>query len=167
MLERQAGWPYGLRGLASFKLVDGRRETWLESSSVVRLTWCDIPPGEPQVEVYDGDGTFVARVDLLWTDSATVGEADGAAKYSLGDWSDLATASADELVEARVEAGLRIVRSEKAREDALRSLGLEIARWTTTEILHRLPEVARRIRTAQARGNPARFTGQLRSTPLR
>ena len=102
-----------------------------------------IPPGEPQVEVYDGDGTFVARVDLLWTDSATVGEADGAAKYSLGDWSDLATASADELVEARVEAGLRVVRSEKAREDALRSLGLEIARWTTAEILHRLPEVAR------------------------
>jgi hypothetical protein len=65
------------------------------------------------------------------------------------------------------EAGVRIVLAEKAREDALRSAGLEVVRWTTAEILRHLPDVARRIRAAYARGNPGRFTGHLRATPPR
>ncbi len=165
VLERQSTWPYAVQGRRSVELVDGRRESWLESLSVVRLTWCGIPAAEPQVEVYDEDGTFIARVDLLWVVKATVGEADGRAKYSLGAWPDLASAGVDELVDARVEAGLRVVRLEKAREDALRTVGLEVVRWDTAEILRRLPDVARRIRAAHARGSLDRFTGHFRQTP--
>jgi hypothetical protein len=167
VLARQSTWPYAAQGHAALKLVDGRRETWLESLSVVRLTYVHIPVAEPQVEVYDEAGTFIGRVDLLWEENATVGEADGRAKYSLGDWSDLSVAEAADLVDARVEAEMRIVLSEKSREDALRSLGLEVVRWTTSEILRHLPDVARRIRAAHARGNPGRFTGHVRPTPPR
>jgi hypothetical protein len=167
VLARQRTWPYATLGHSAMRLVDGRRETWLESLSVVRLTYVHIVVAEPQVEVYDEEGTFIARVDLLWLENATVGEADGRAKYSLGDWSDLGVADAAELVEARVQAGLRIVLAEKSREDALRSVGLEVVRWTTSEIMRHLPDVARRIRAAHARGNPSRFTGQFRETPRR
>jgi hypothetical protein len=164
VLARQTTWPYATQGRSALNLVDGRRETWLESLSVVRLTYVHIPVAEPQVEVYDADGTFLGRVDLAWREKATVGEADGRAKYSLGDWSDLAVADAAQLVDARVEAGIRVVLAEKTREDALRSVGLEVVRWTTAEILRHLPDVARRIRAAHARGNPSRFTGHFRET---
>jgi Transcriptional regulator, AbiEi antitoxin len=165
-LGRQTGWPYGLRGISNLALVDGRRESWLESVSAVRLTRSGIPLGEPQVDVFDDRGTFLGRVDVLWAEHATLGEADGAAKYSLADWSDLSEASAAEVLHARVEAAVRGVRREKAREDALRMTGLEVVRWTTAEILGQLPEVVRRVHAAQRRGDPRRFTGRLKSAAV-
>jgi hypothetical protein len=167
LLDVQSAWPYGLHGVAALAMVDGRRESWLESISSVRLRWVGIAPGEPQVEVYDASGTLIGRVDTLWAEQATVGEADGAEKYSLGDWPDLAQASGDELVAAHIEAGRRVVRDEKIREDKLREVGLEIVRWGTADIMRKLSDVARRITAAQGRGDLTRFAGHFRSTPTK
>jgi hypothetical protein len=164
MLGRQANWPYSARAAASLPLVDGRREGWLESISVVRLWRLGVEPAEPQVEVFDDSGTFVARVDSLWRSQATVGEADGSAKYSLADWPDLAATDPEDLADAHIEAARRVVRREKAREDALRATGLEVVRWGTAEIIRAAPTVARRIQLARSRGDVRRFTGTLRST---
>jgi hypothetical protein len=163
VLARQATWPYAGRASHSLPLVDGRRETWLESVSAVRLWAGGIELAEPQVEIYDAVGTFVARVDFLWPGEATVGEADGAGKYAMTDWPDLAAARPDDLREAQLNAVRRVVRQEKAREDALRELGLEVVRWSTAELLGRTGDVVRRVARARARGDARRFTGQVRA----
>jgi hypothetical protein len=163
ILALQAGWPYAGRANFTWPLVDGRRESWLESTSAVRLWSAGVELAEPQVEIFNRAGTLIARVDSLWHSHGTVGEADGAGKYSLADWPDLAAAPADQLAEAHVEAARRVVREEKVREDNLRNLGLEVVRWGTAEIMHNLGGVVRRVRAAQKRGDPGRFTGRMRS----
>lgn len=165
VLSRQAGWPYAARAAASLPLVDGRRETWLESLSAVRLWGHGVELAEPQVEIFDERGRFVARVDALWSPDLTVGEADGRAKYTMADWSDLAPAKAEDLHEARMDAVRRVVRDEKEREDRLRDIGLEVVRWSTAEILSNPSRVADRVRRARARARGGRFRGTLRPTP--
>jgi hypothetical protein len=164
VLDRQANWPYAARAAHSLPLVDGRRESWLESFSAVSLWRVGVDLGEPQVEIFDVDGTFIARVDFLWLDQATVGEADGAGKYSIGEWADLGQATSGELADARIEAGRRIVLREKAREDALRDAGLEVVRGNAAQLLRSSRVVAGRIERARRRGDLARFTGRTRST---
>lgn len=163
-LSRQAGWPYAARATASLPLVDGRRETWLESVSAVRLWGEGVDLAEPQVEVYDEFGSFIARVDALWSPDLTVGEADGRVKYSLADWPELGRASSEDLHEARMDAVRRVVRDEKEREDRLREAGLEVVRWSTAEILRGTSRVAERIRRARSRAIQGRFRGTLRRT---
>jgi hypothetical protein len=162
-LGRQSTWPYAARASASLPLVDGRRESWLESVSAVRLWIVGVELAEAQVAVFDESGTFIARVDALWRTDLTVGEADGRSKYSLAEWPDLANAEPRDLAEARRDAVRRVVRLEKEREDALRDAGLEVVRWSTAEILGDAPGVARRIERAQARARGARFTGRFLS----
>jgi hypothetical protein len=145
VLGRQALWPYAARAEESWRLVDGRRESWLESVSAVRLWRVGIEPGEPQVEILDAEGRFLARVDFLWPEEATVGEADGQAKY--------------------VATGKPALLAEKKREDALRDIGLEVVRWGTAEVISAPEAVARRIRRARARGSRTRFAGSWRFMP--
>lgn len=150
----QSGWPRSRRAVRWLPVLDGRRETWLESWSVVALDRFGIPPPEPQVLVYDAGG-FIGRVDGLWLDDGVVGEADGVGKY-LGEY-DADGASA-------VGAARQVV-AEKVREDRLRATGLEVVRWGTDEIVKTPERVAARIHEARRRGDPARFTGRLRTTP--
>lgn len=151
-LEMQRRWVGRPRGLAAMRLIDPRRESWLESFSFVTLTTYGIPLPEAQVEVYDGRGRFVGRVDGMWIERGTVAEADGRSKYLLE--ADANAGAAPATVNERIVA-------EKCREDALRALGLEVVRWDT-EAITRVPEaVADRVRDVWQRGDIRRFTGRL------
>ncbi|MPY81610.1 MAG: DUF559 domain-containing protein, partial [Actinophytocola sp.] len=68
------------------------------------------------------------RVDMLWPQYRTIGEADGAAKYG-------------------VKAPDSLFR-EKQREDALRDLGYEVVRWTWWDIERAPRRVVERVQRA-------------------
>ena len=83
VLERQDPWPYLANGLQGLGLVDPRRESYLESYSLVRLAHRGIQ-AEPQVTIRDAEGRFVARVDGWLDEHAVALEADGTTKYLRG-----------------------------------------------------------------------------------
>lgn len=151
--RRQHGWPGARRAARWLPVLDGRRESWLESWSVPALSRFGIEPAEPQVEIFDELG-LVGRVDNLWQAAGFVGEADGAGKY-------LGAFDADG---PSGRQAARHVLAEKEREDRLRGTGLEVVRWGTEEIVRTPERVAGRVWAAQRRGSPARFTGRLRHT---
>jgi hypothetical protein len=128
-------------------LADGRRESWLESSSAWVMASWDLPPGIPQVIVKDGRGRFVARVDGLWPELGVVGEADGRGKYLLNAKSG----------EADEEATASAVIEQSQRESRVRDLGLEVVRWDTPDLAR--PLVLReRFLGAVARARPDAVT---------
>jgi very-short-patch-repair endonuclease len=85
-------------------------------------------PPALQVVIADADGPF-ARVDHYWEECRTVGEADGAVKYT----------SPAALFE------------EKQREDRLRDLGLSVVRYTWREMYEHPVLVMARFERAFAR----------------
>ena len=111
-------------------LADGRAESPLESHSRAFFLAAGLPMPETQVEIRDDRGRFVARVDFLWREQRTVGEADGRLKYS----------------------SLEVLYREKQREDRIRELGFEVVRWDTTDLRHSSAATATRVRAAFARG---------------
>lgn len=76
-----AGWPRlgGARRAIAFS--DERSESVLESLARVIMHKAGLPAPELQTELHDKNGALVARVDFLWPQYRTVGEADGAVKY--------------------------------------------------------------------------------------
>ena len=161
VLDRQRGWPGAGAARTAYRLLDGRRDTWLESWSFARLWQLGVSLPEPQVTVLDEWGRFVARVDGMWRAWGVIGEADGKLKYGIGRaGAELATRSGlDEAFSASA------VFAEKRREDRLRDLGLEVVRWTLDDLLRAPEEVVRRIVAARRRGDPRRFRGRLRPSP--
>jgi hypothetical protein len=155
VLQWQEGWPYVGRGRGGLELVDPRRESWLESYSLVLLHQLGVPLPVPQVAVYGDNRRFIGRVDAYWPDSATVGEADGRGKYAMTERRDGAGSAID-----AIDAARRAVIAEKEREDRLRDVGLEVVRWSTYDIVHRAADVAARVRRARDRGDPSRFIGR-------
>jgi hypothetical protein len=139
-LERQAAWPLAAAAAASLSLVDPRRESGLESRSAVVMHRYGIPAPVPQVEIRDGRGRFVARVDFAWLEHGVVGEADGRVKY--GD-----------------DAG-RVIEAEKDRQARLEALGLIVVRWGAKHLHGEPPLLVRRLRAALAAGDGSRFTGR-------
>lgn len=141
------------------RLADGRRESWLESSSAWVMASWELPPGIPQVIVKDGRGRFVARVDGLWPGLGVVGEADGRGKYLMnaedGEADEAAAASA--------------VLEQSQRESRVRDLGLEVVRWDTSD-LGRPLELRERFLRAVSRARPdvvtARFECSCCRRPL-
>jgi hypothetical protein len=153
VLRWQSGWPKAAIGRRALALVDGRRETYLESSSFVRLSLRGVPLPLCQVYVFDASGRFVGIVDGLWLRQGVVAECDGRTKY------DLDVIGRRDPAEAR-----RQLLAEKRREDALRSTQLGVVRWGTHEVRHDLDGLAARVRAALATGDIARFTGSLRTS---
>ena len=153
VMDVQYRWPFVGRAHTLLPLLDPRRENWLESYSAARLAESGVPPATPQVEVFDADGRFVARVDALWEEAAVVGEADGAGKY-LGDFDASGDRSPGAVARRVIAAG--------ARESRLRELGLAIVRWDPDEIVRRPLEVARRVRLAQSRQELGRVRAFIR-----
>lgn len=132
----QVRWP-GIRAARrGIGLVDGRRESPLESASVARLDGWGLPHPVPQVEVHDELGGLVGRVDLLWRGLRVVGEADGKGKFR-GEFDDDRSerAVADRLIRAEERAG------------RLREVGLGVVRWGS-EALREPGLLAARIRRA-------------------
>jgi hypothetical protein len=150
MRRWQRHWPGVAKADRGIRLLDARRETWLESWSFARLWELGVPPPTPQVSVYDARGRFVGRVDGLWRDQATVAEADGAGKY-LGAFDPDGPSG---------EGAARRVLAEKEREDRLRDCGLEVVRWSWVQLRRDPARVVERIDAARARGNPSRFSGR-------
>jgi hypothetical protein len=148
-LEVQRRWAGMPRARLALSMADGRRETWLESYSFVRLVRLGVPAWRAQVIVVDGGGQLLGRVDGLWEDCAVVAEVDGRGKYLDGTLGPSGETAASAVI------------AEKVREDAIRDLGLEVVRWDLAEVLQRPQQLAARIGRARARGSRTRFSGRV------
>jgi hypothetical protein len=128
--------------------VDGRRETWLESYAFVRFAEWGLTLPQPQVEVFDESGEFVARTDGAWVKQGTVLELDGKSKYRLPKGGVVDPSAAWEL--------------EKARYDRVGNLGLERVRFGLTDLFRHEDRVRSVIRARRACGSLERFAGHFR-----
>lgn len=143
VLDDCRGWPGIVQARERAALLDGRRETPLESGSVAMFIECGLPIPQPQYEVWF-DGQFLGRSDFAWIAQRTLGEADGKTKYV----DDLPNAGPlDE----------RIWR-ERLRQDGLQQAGWEVVRWTDYERRHYPERVQQRILAAFARAQRLGFT---------
>ncbi|MGB6181779.1 MAG: hypothetical protein WBF79_11095 [Rhodococcus sp. (in: high G+C Gram-positive bacteria)] len=125
-LDRSGGRRGIDRARRAVAFMDGRSESVGESRSRVYLQRHGFPTPRLQVELRDTNGVFVARPDFLL--DGVIGEFDGMVKYrEFGDSSDAVIA-------------------EKRREDRLRALGWQVARWGWDELTTGAP--ADRIRRA-------------------
>lgn len=149
-LDRQRHWRGRPRALRSLRIVDGRRESWLESYAFVTFDEWGLTLPEPQIWVETQNGDALGRVDGAWIEDATVLELDGAGKYLIDRDGDV-----DPWARWRVE---------KSRYDAMGNLGLERVRLTYDD-LRRHPTQSRRvIQLRRAAGSPSRFSGTFRRT---
>jgi hypothetical protein len=151
MRHHERRWPGVAKAARGIPVIDGRRESWLESYSAGVFVQRKIPPGVPQVIVLDWAGEFVARVDAAWPERGMVGEADGRGKY-LGEFAD-GFGREPEDVARRVIAAAQ-------RETRLRDLGLQVVRWDTAEIVSRPDRVVRRWQHAEWAADPGRVRAQ-------
>ena len=148
VLGSQHSWAGHDRGVGALRLVDGRRESWLESFANVRFWDWGIERPEPQVVVLDHDGRFVARCDGGWLEDATMLELDGVSKYVL---------PVNGVVDVRAA-----VNAEKARGDGLGNLGLERVRFGLRDLVLGPRGVVDVIERRRAAGSISRFTGYFR-----
>jgi hypothetical protein len=127
-------WP-GARMLGgALAMADGRADNPGESWSRVVLVQQGLPPDDLQVRLEDPDG-LIGYADFGW--DHVVGELDGKCKYAIG-------------VDTDPTEAVQIVRKEKLREDRIRGLGIEVARWGYAE--HYRPGlIGQRVREAMAR----------------
>jgi hypothetical protein len=137
----QHRWPRSSAASALLPLLDGRRESPLESGSAVVMHRHDVPAPRVQVRVLDERGRFVARVDTLWEEQGVVGEADGLVKYAGA-------------------APARAVAEEKQREARLQALGLLVVRWTIQQLDGDPPLLVEQLRAALTAGDGRWFRGR-------
>lgn len=76
-LKRFAGYRGVVQGRELVRLADSRSESPMESRARLRALDAGFPPFEPQVEVFDDRGTFVARLDLGRPEERKAIEYDG------------------------------------------------------------------------------------------
>lgn len=151
-LAMQCHWNgRALRADVAAPLVDGRRESWLESFAAVKFDQWEIEPPTPQLIILDADQTFVARADAGWEGDAVVIEIDGKAKYALPNKGVVDPVGAWE--------------EEKDRFDRVGDLGLERVRFGLHHLLHESELVRRRVRERRHVGSASRFTGSFRLLP--
>lgn len=151
-LERARRW----QGIASARrvadMVDARSESVAESLSRIRLHQNGFRDVELQVEVRDPRGRFLGRSDFGVT-PAVMGECDGKVKY--GKFLRPGQDPGDAVFE------------EKKREDSIRDTGLQVVRWTWSEIFT-FDVVVDRIRRAIVRAeNSPKPTASVRPGKLR
>jgi hypothetical protein len=140
-LERMRRWPGVVQARRVAAFVDARSESVGESRSRVSFLRTGVEPPVPQYNVLDRNGRIVGRADFAWQAYSTLGEFDGRAKYG-------------RLLKPGEGVAAAVYR-EKLREDALRSLGWQVVRWTWGD-LDQAEQIALRLRDAFARGTPTR-----------
>jgi hypothetical protein len=139
VLRRQERWPFAAVAGLLLPLVDGRRESRLESKSAVVMDLHGIPRPVPQLRIFDSQRRFVARPDFVWLEHGVVGEADGRVKYEVR--------AAD------------VVQAEKDRQARLEALGLVVVRWDERHLYGSDPVLIKRLLTAFERADGRRFRG--------
>ncbi|SDT27988.1 Transcriptional regulator, AbiEi antitoxin, Type IV TA system [Friedmanniella luteola] len=140
VLSTMEQWPGVRQARRVADFLDGRAETAGESVSRVRIGELGLPSPIPQYEVYDAEGTMIARVDFAWPDRRTIGEFDGRVKYG-----------------ALLRPGQRpedVVFAEKLREDALRDAGWQVVRWIWADLARPLLIQQRLLRAFARAGRP-------------
>ena len=133
-------WPRAAAASALLPLLDGRRESGLESRSAVVMHRHALPTPRSQVRILDERGVVVARVDFAWLEQGVVGEADGLVKYGDG--------------------AARSIAEEKQREASLQALGLIVVRWTARHLHGDPPLLVVQLRAALQQGDGRRFRGR-------
>jgi hypothetical protein len=134
-------WPRAAAATALLPLLDGRRESPVESRSAVVMHRYDLPRPAVQARILDERGRFVGRPDFLWLEQGVVGEADGLVKYD-------------------GEAGA-VVAEERARQARLQALGLIVVRWTEQQLYGDPPLLVQQLRAALAAGRGGAFRGRV------
>jgi hypothetical protein len=142
-LERHVHQADRRHGVGQLRFVtafaDQRAESVGESRSRLIIHQVGLPSPEPQYEIVDpATGVVLARCDFGWEEHRTLGEYDGKVKYG-------------RLLEPGQDPG-DVVYDEKRREDMLRDLGHEVARWTSPD-LRRPATIRDRVLRAFARGD--------------
>jgi hypothetical protein len=130
--ERAAGRPGSTRARRVADAARAGAESPGETRSRIAIARAHLPTPILQYEVPE----LGARTDFFWEEFRTVGEFDGKVKYGRA-------------LRPGQDPG-DVVFAEKRREDALRDLGYQVARWTWDE-LRSFDAVAARIRRAFAR----------------
>ncbi len=130
-------WPGVSRARRVTEFADGRSESPLESISRVAFDEGGLPAPDLQVWV-GGDAGPVGRVDFLWREHRTVGEADGASKYA--------------------DPGR--ARSQLRRDRALRDAGFEVVHFSWQEIMATPGQVVNALRVAFRRAAILRSSKQ-------
>lgn len=105
----------------AFRHADGEAENPGESWGRAQMIDAGLPTPRLQHEFRDAVGDLVARTDYDW-DGRLVGEFDGMAKY--------------QKYLRHGETPFDAMRREKAREDALRRMGIMVIRWTWDDLEH-------------------------------
>jgi hypothetical protein len=129
LAKLRVDWPGGLTALRVAKLANGLHETPLESLSWAAAVSLGIPLPEPQVQVYLGD-VLLARVDGIWRDRNTIGQADGLFKYK----------------------DRQGVIKDKLQDEALEDVGFEVVRWGWADAWHPEGVLDARLMRAFERG---------------
>jgi hypothetical protein len=150
-LASARGWKGVARARRAVGLMDGRSGSPGESRSRIMLCEAGFSP-EPQVEIYDVDGNFVARIDWL-INGIVVAEFDGKVKYT-------------EYLRPDESPG-DVVFKEKLREDAIRELGYPVVRWTWADLAHPEELMARISRALERAAVLPPPRGSVRSTSCR
>jgi hypothetical protein len=123
------------------EFADGDSESVGESRSRVLIHRLGLPAPALQFRVRRLDGSLVGRCDFGWEELGTLGEFDGRVKYGADAPSGRSPAE--------------VVFVEKVREDGMRDLGWQMARWTWSD-LSTPAVVGDRLRRAFARGRRSR-----------
>ncbi|WP_151525422.1 type IV toxin-antitoxin system AbiEi family antitoxin domain-containing protein [Serinicoccus kebangsaanensis] len=151
VLDSQHRWVGRPKALRVLDLLDGRRESWGESYSAGVIALADLPQPIPQVDLYDENFVFVARLDGLLDHELVATESDGQAKYRIGATPD----TAEPLARAALAA-------ESIRQARIERLGLAVARWMTEEAMRHPEVVSQRIHAATSRALNNTFIGWVR-----
>jgi hypothetical protein len=124
-----SAWPNGLAAMRVAELADGLSESPLESISRVAVHELGFPAPELQVLVVLGD-EVLARLDFLWRATNTIGQADGALKYT----------------------GKQDVLADKLQDERLEDLGFEVVRWPWAAAWKPKELLEEKLRRGMARG---------------
>ncbi|MCU1601716.1 MAG: hypothetical protein JWO22_2425 [Frankiales bacterium] len=135
-------WPGGWNALKVAQRANGLHETALESLSWGACHTLGIEMPEPQIRVYVGE-RLVARVDGLWRDHNTIGQADGLFKYK----------------------DRQGVIHDKKQDEELEDLGFEVTRWGWAEASGPKGVLDERILRAFARGDRQELDPRVRLVP--
>ncbi|WP_226437400.1 type IV toxin-antitoxin system AbiEi family antitoxin domain-containing protein [Rhodococcus yananensis] len=149
--------PGRARAARAVRFMCERSDSVGESLSRARMVGEQLPVPLTQVDVFDEEGRWLARVDFLFPEHGVVGEFDGRIKYRRDG---VATDDAE-----------NVVYREKLREDGLRHAGWVVVRWTWSDLS--TPGVlAARLRggfelAARGPGPVGRFTTGKLTDPVR